>query len=116
MYNASTVSNLLVGLFGYLDVYIMLASAAAIVYIHVCVLSVADTSIVHFIHSAGAVKYYANSYGDAPGETFRRRIYCGGSEASLSECSISGSEQNCDPRYTLGVSCNTSKLRNAQLV
>ena len=113
MYNASTVSNLLVGLFGYLDVYIMLASAAAIVYIHVCVLSVADTSIVHFIHSAGAVKYYANSYGDAPGETFRRRIYCRGSEASLSECSFSGNEQNCDPRYTLGVSCNTSKLKFA---
>ena len=69
-----------------------------------------------FMQSAGAVRYYANSYGDAPGETFRRRISCGGSEASLSLCTISGSEQNCDPRYTLGVSCNTSKLRNAQLV
>ena len=60
--------------------------------------------------------FYANSYGEAPGETFRRRIYCGGSEASLSECSISGGEQNCDPRYTLGVSCNTSKLHNMLLV
>ena len=68
------------------------------------------------MQSAGAVRYYANSYGDAPGETFRRRIDCGSSEASLSECSFSGDEQNCDPRYTLGVSCNTSKLRNAQLV
>ena len=57
----------------------------------------------------GAVRYYANSYGDAPGETFRSSISCGGSESSLSECGTSQDEANCDPRYTLGVSCNTSK-------
>ena len=65
-----------------------------------------------FLHRAGAVSYYANSYGEAPGETFRGGISCAGSETNVSQCSFSGNEANCDPRYTLGVSCNTGKSVN----
>ena len=68
------------------------------------------------MQSAGAVKYEANSYGEAPGKAFKKMIYCSGLEARLSECSILGTEKYCDPRHTLGVSCNNGKLRNAQLV
>ena len=68
------------------------------------------------MQSAGAVKYEANSYGEAPGETLKRSIDCEAGQVSVFNCSMSGTGENCDPRYTLGVSCNTSKLRNAQLV
>ncbi|XP_025078060.1 uncharacterized protein LOC112554482 isoform X2 [Pomacea canaliculata] len=66
----------------------------------------------------GAVLYYANSYGSAPGEILRKNISCNGQEASLSSCDISPREQNCDPRYTLGVSCDTglSERQTVRLV
>ena len=68
------------------------------------------------MQSAGAVKYEANAYGEAPGETLKVNIRCEAGFTELLDCSLIWTKENCDPRHTLGVSCNTSKLRNAQLV
>ncbi|XP_025083996.1 fibrillin-2-like [Pomacea canaliculata] len=66
----------------------------------------------------GAVLYYANSYGQAPGEILRKYINCTWEELSLSNCSFSSRDHSCDPRYTLGVSCDTglSEVQTVRLV
>ncbi|XP_025083982.1 CD5 antigen-like [Pomacea canaliculata] len=66
----------------------------------------------------GAVLYYSNSYGRAPGEILRKYIKCSGQEISLSGCSFSPRDQTCDPLYTLGVSCDTgvSMVQTVRLV
>ncbi|XP_070174369.1 scavenger receptor cysteine-rich domain-containing protein DMBT1-like [Littorina saxatilis] len=58
--------------------------------------------------SQGAVSYLAGSYGKAPGEIFGQQINCGSSSSNLLQCSMYDKIENCDPRYTLGVSCSTT--------
>ncbi|XP_070174236.1 cubilin-like [Littorina saxatilis] len=58
--------------------------------------------------SQAAVSYVSSSYGKAPGEIFGQYISCTSSSASVSQCSMTDRQDNCDPRYTLGVSCNTT--------
>ncbi|PVD36016.1 hypothetical protein C0Q70_02986 [Pomacea canaliculata] len=69
-------------------------------------------------NSNGAVLYNSNSYGQAPGEILKKRINCYGQEASLSNCTFTPQDQNCDPVYTLGVSCDTglSTVQTVRLV
>lgn len=64
-----------------------------------------------FLYSNGAVLYNSNSYGQAPGEILKKSINCYGQEASLSNCTFTPQDQNCDPLYTLGVSCDTGLLK-----
>ncbi|XP_070174715.1 scavenger receptor cysteine-rich domain-containing protein DMBT1-like [Littorina saxatilis] len=55
-----------------------------------------------------AIRYIANSYGKAPGEIFGQQIYCYLSSSRVSKCSMNVMKNTCDPRYTLGISCNTT--------
>ncbi|PVD36009.1 hypothetical protein C0Q70_02979, partial [Pomacea canaliculata] len=56
----------------------------------------------------GAQMYYGNSYGPAPGETYRGSVYCGYSDFNLSSCMFGAETTTCDPQDALGISCNTS--------
>lgn len=71
--------------------------------------------LLSFTFRGGASLYYANSYGSAPGETFRDRITCTGREARLSECAFSSQTANCNPIQTLGVSCDTGRSSSLSL-
>ncbi|KAK7476342.1 hypothetical protein BaRGS_00032401 [Batillaria attramentaria] len=59
----------------------------------------------------GAMMYDGGSYGPAPGEMDRRQIRCNSGSTSLSDCSITVTDEettNCNPADALGVSCDTN--------